>query len=177
MSRIPLADLEQLPESLRQWSAGRGNLNVFRVIANAPKVFGGWTDMVDELFASPTFDARMRELVILRVAHLQGSPYELGQHVPLARAAGLTDQQIDAICDQGDLDAADFDRTERAALDVVTELCATHHLSDDSFAAAHGIFGDEAFTELLMIIACYYGLGLVLNAVDVEVDADALFKP
>jgi 4-carboxymuconolactone decarboxylase len=177
MSRIPLADLDKLPESLRQWSARRGNLNVFRVIANAPKVFGGWTDMVDELFASPTFDARMRELVILRVAHLQRSPYELAQHMPLARAAGLTDQQIDAICDQGDLDAAGFDRTERAALDVVTELCATHHLSDGSFAAAHGIFGDEAFTELLMIIACYYGLALVLNAADPEVDAEALFKP
>jgi 4-carboxymuconolactone decarboxylase len=177
MSRIPLADLEQQPGPIRQWAARRGNLNVFRLIANAPKVFGGWTDMVDELFASPTFDARMRELVILRVAHLQSSPYEIGQHVPLARAAGLTDRQIDAIRDAGDLDEAGFSATERAALDVVTELCSTHRLSDDSFAAAHGIFGDEAFTELLMIVSCYYGLALVLNAADLDVDVAARFKP
>jgi 4-carboxymuconolactone decarboxylase len=177
MSRIPLADLEQQPESIREWAARRGNLNVFRVIANAPNVFGGWTHMVDELFASTTFSARMRELIILRVAHLQDSPYELGQHVVLARSAGMTEQQINAIRDAGDLDAAGFSPTEQAALDVVTELCTTHHLSDDSFAAAQGIFGDEAVTELLMIISCYYGLALVLNAVDVEVDADALFKP
>src|SRR5271163_2750499 len=143
MSRIPLANLDQQPESIRQWAARRGNLNVFRLLANAPKVIGGWTDMVDELFTSPTFDARMRELVVLRVAHLQASPYEIGQHVPLARAAGLTDQQIDAILDTGDLDKAGFDRAERVALDVATELCTTRHLSDDSFAAAHGIFGDE----------------------------------
>jgi 4-carboxymuconolactone decarboxylase len=177
MSRIPLADLEQQPEYLREWAARRGNLNVFRLLANAPSVFGGWTAMVDELFASPTFDARMREVIILRVAHLQDSPYELGQHLVLARGAGLTEQQINAIRDAGDLDDAGFSPTEQAALDVVTELCATHHLSDDSFAAAQGIFGDEAFTELLMIISCYYGLALVLNAVDVEVDAEALFQP
>jgi 4-carboxymuconolactone decarboxylase len=181
MSRIPLANLDEQPESIRQWAARRGNFNVFRLLANAPRVFGGWTDMVDELFASPTFDARMRELIILRVAHLQASPYELGQHVPLARSAGLTDQQIDAILGAGDdaedLDKAGFGPAERVALNVVTELCTTHHLSDDSFAAAHGIFGDEAFTELLMFISCYYGLALVLNAADLDVDAQSLFKP
>ena len=177
MSRIPLASIDEQPEPIRGWMARRGNLNVFRLLANAPHVFGGWTQMVDELFYSPTFSRRMREVIILRVAHLQDSPYELGQHVVLAREAGLTEQQINAIRDAGDLDAAGFSPTERAALDVVTELCATHQLSDDSFAAAQGIFGDEAFTELLMIIACYYGLALVLNAVDVEVDAEALFQP
>jgi 4-carboxymuconolactone decarboxylase len=170
MSRIPLADIEQQPESIREWAARRGNLNVFRLLANAPKVFGGWTAMVDELFASTTFSARMREVIILRVAHLQDSPYEIGQHVVLARDAGLTEQQVNAIRDAGDLDEAGFSPTERAALDVVTELCTTHHLSDDSFDAAHGIFGDEAFTELLMLISCYYGLALVLNAVELDID-------
>jgi 4-carboxymuconolactone decarboxylase len=177
MSRIPLADIEQQPESIRQWAARRGNLNVFRLLANAPKVFGGWTVMVDELFASTTFSARMREVIILRVAHLQDSPYEIGQHVVLARDAGLTEQQVNAIRDAGDLDEAGFSPTERAALDVVTELCTTHHLSDDSFDAAHGIFGDEAFTELLMLISCYYGLALVLNAADLDVDAGSWFQP
>ena len=66
MSRIPLADLEQQPEYLREWAARRGNLNVFRLLANAPNVFAGWTQMIDELFASPTFTRRMREVVILR---------------------------------------------------------------------------------------------------------------
>jgi 4-carboxymuconolactone decarboxylase len=177
MSRIPLADIEQQPESIREWAARRGNLNVFRLLANAPKVFGGWTAMVDELFASTTFSARMREVIILRVAHLQDSPYEIGQHVVLARDAGLTEQQFNAIRDAGDLDEAGFSPTERAALDVVTELCTTHHLSDDSFDAAHGIFGDEAFTELLMLISCYYGLALVLNAADLDVDAGSWFQP
>jgi 4-carboxymuconolactone decarboxylase len=177
MSRIPLASIEEQPEPTRQWMARRGNLNVFQLLANAPNVFGGWAQMVDELFDSPTFTLQMREVVILRVAHLQGSRYELSQHVGIARTAGLTEQQINAIRDTADLDAAGFSATERTALDVTTELCSTHKLRDDTFTAAQGVFGDEAFTELLMIISCYYGLALVLNAVDLDVDDTARFRP
>jgi 4-carboxymuconolactone decarboxylase len=177
MSRIPLTSIEEQPEPVRQWMAHRGNLNVFRLLANAPQVFAGWTQMVDELFNSPTFDVRMREVVILRVAHLQGSRYELSQHVGIARDAGLTDQQINAILDTDQPDVAGFSDTERTALDVTTELCTTHRLRDDGFAAAQAVFGDEALTELLMIISCYYGLALVLNAADLDVDAAARFQP
>jgi 4-carboxymuconolactone decarboxylase len=176
MSRITLTSIEQLPEPIRQFRARRGNLNVFRLLANVPHVFVGWTQMVDELFDSPTFSLRMREVVILRVAHLQGSRYELAQHVGIARGAGLTEQQINAIIDTDDLDGAGFSRTERAVLDVVTELCGTHRLADDSFAAARAALGDEALTELLMLVSCYYGLALVLNAVDLDVDAGARFQ-
>jgi 4-carboxymuconolactone decarboxylase len=181
MSRIPLTSIEQQPEPIRQFIARHGDLNVFRLLANAPNVFAGWTQMVDELFDSPTFSLRTREVVILRVAHLQSSRYELSQHTELARAAGLTDQQINAIVadklDADELDAAGFSRTERVALDLATELCNTHQLGDDSFAAAHAALGDEALTELLIIVSCYYGLAFVLNAVDLEVDTTATFQP
>jgi 4-carboxymuconolactone decarboxylase len=170
MSRIPLASVDQQLEPIRQFIARRGELNMFRVLANAPHVFLGWSQMVDELFDSPTFSLRTKEVIILRVAHLQGSRYELSQHVGIARGAGLTDQQIDAITGTGHLDAVGFSRTERAALDIVTELCSTHRLRDDTFATAHTVFGDEALTELLMIVSCYYGLALVLNAVDLDVE-------
>jgi 4-carboxymuconolactone decarboxylase len=177
MSRVPLTDLEAQPESIRDFAARRGNLNVFRVLANAPHVFVGWTQMVDELSDSPTFSLRTRAVVILRVAHLQGSRYELSQHTEIARSAGLTEQQINAILDNGDLDEADFSHTERIVLDLVTELCTTHRLTDDSFATGHAALGDEALTELLMLVSCYYGLALVLNAVDVDVDTAARFQP
>jgi 4-carboxymuconolactone decarboxylase len=163
MSRIPLVSIEQQPEPIREFMARRGNLNVFRLLANAPDVFVGWAQMVDELFDSPTFSLRMREVV--------------SQHIEIARGAGLTEQQIDAILDTGDVDAAGFSRTERVVLDVVTELCGTHRLTDDSFAAARAALGDEALTELLMLASCYYGLALVLNAVDLDDDAAARFQP
>jgi 4-carboxymuconolactone decarboxylase len=176
MTRLPLADMDQQPERVRQFIERRGTLNVLRLLANAPNVFGGWAEMVGEIFASSTFSARLREVIILRVGHLQNSPYELAQHVSLARTAGLSEQQIDALVGTGDLDAAGFSSTERTVIDTVTELCTTHRLSDDTFAAAHALFGDEALTELLMVVSCYYGLALVLNAADLEIDAVAVLE-
>lgn len=169
MTRVPLADVDQV----RQMTDGRRPLNVLRLLANAPNVFGGWSEMVGEIFASPTFSPRLREVIILRVGHLQNSPYELAQHVVMAHTAGLTGPQIDALLGTGDIDAAGFSGDERTLIDVVTELCETHRLRDESFAAAHALLGDEALTELLMVVSCYYGLALVLNAVDLEIDAPA----
>ena len=137
----------------------------------------GGRRLVDELFDSPTFTLRTRELVILRVARLQDSRYELSQHIGIASDAGLTEAQISAIVESEDFDAAGFTDTERLLLDVVTELCGTHRLSDQSFANAHAVLGDEALTELLMLVSCYYGLALVLNAVDVNVDTESRFRP
>jgi 4-carboxymuconolactone decarboxylase len=173
MSRIPLVSIDQQPEAIRQFMARRGELNVFRLLANAPALFVGWAQMVDEMLDSPTFSARMRELIILRVAHLQGCRYELGQHVGLARSAGLTEQQINAVMDESDFGGAGFSRAEVAVLDVVSELCTTHRLRADTFAAARIALGDEAVTELLMIISCYSGLALVLNAVELDIDTTA----
>lgn len=170
---MPLADADEQPEHLRELLARPDTLDVLRLIANAPNIFDAWSQMAGQLFKTETFTPRMREVIILRVAHLQDSPYELAQHVVFARKAGLTDQQIDALQDKADLDAAGFESDERLVIDTVTELCITRGLSDDSFAAAHALLGDEALTEMLMIVGCYYGLALVLNAVDLDIDAPA----
>jgi 4-carboxymuconolactone decarboxylase len=170
MSRIPLARIEHQPEPIQDFVARRGDLDVFRLLANAPQVFAGWSQLVDELFDSTTFSLRMKEVVILRVAHLQGSRYELSRHVDIARAAGVTDGQINAITDLGDLNTVGFSEAEHVAVDLVTELCSTFRLGDDTFATASEMFGAEPLTELLMIVSCYYGLALVLNAVDLDAD-------
>jgi 4-carboxymuconolactone decarboxylase len=108
---------------------------------------------------------------------LQNSRYELSQHIDIARDTGLTETQVSAIVETEDFDAAGFTDNERVLLDVVTELCSTHRLSDESFAAGHTMLGDEAFTELLMLVSCYFGLALVVNAVDVDTDTETRFRP
>lgn len=177
MTRMPLVSTDRQPERIQQFIARPDTLNVLRLIANAPNIFDGWAQMAGGLFESPTFTPRMREVIILRVGHLQDSPYELAQHVIFGRTAGLTERQIDALVDKGDLDAAGFSGDERIVIDTVTELCTTRRLRDDSFATAHQLLGDEALTELLMIVSCYYGLALVLNAVDLDIDTPSFSSP
>lgn len=169
MSRIPLVAVERQPEPIREFMARRGALNAFRMLANAPEVFAGWAQLLDELSDSPTFTVRARELVMLRVARLQKCRYELSRHIGIAQDAGFTEQQISAVVETDDFD--EFDDTERLLLEVVTELCATRRLGDATFAKARSAFSDEELTELLMLVSCYYGLALVLNAADLEVEA------
>ncbi|OBH59668.1 4-carboxy muconolactone decarboxylase [Mycobacterium mantenii] len=171
MTRMPLISTDRQPERIQQFIARPDTLNVLRLLANAPNIFDGWAQMAGQLFESPTFTPRMREVIILRVGHLQDSPYELAQHVIFGRAAGLNDHEIDALLDKGDLDTAGFSDDERTVIDTVTELCTTRRLADDTFATAQALLGDEALTELLMIVSCYYGLALVLNAVDLDIEA------
>lgn len=173
MTRMPLANADEQPERNKELLERPGTLDVLRLIANAPNVFEEWAQMAGQLFESPTFSPRMREVIILRVGHLQDSPYELAQHLNFARKAGLTDQQVDALQNKANIDTAGFSDDERLVIATVTELCTTRRLSDDSFGKAHALLGDEALTELLMIVSCYYGLALVLNAVDLDIDAPA----
>ena len=46
---------------------------------------------------SKVLPVRLRELVVLRTAYLIDCPYELGQHRDLARTAGVTRAEINAI--------------------------------------------------------------------------------
>ena len=60
-------------------------------------------DMVKSLydlawtFRSGNLEPRMREAIILRMATIRNCSYELSQHVPAAKLAGLSDGEIAAI--------------------------------------------------------------------------------
>jgi 4-carboxymuconolactone decarboxylase len=168
--------MAEAPEQVREFMLRRGDLNVFRLLANAPAVCGGWTRMVDELLDSPTFTPRLRELVILRVASLQRCPYELAQHTDLGLQAGITERQLSAIIGTGELRDVGLDPTELAVLRLVTELCLTHQVGQDAFDAVLADLGTGATTELMILISVYYGLAFILNAVDLDIDTHARLR-
>ena len=176
MTRIAVKTPEQTREAAPDFVDRRGALAVFGLLANAPEVFVGWTQMVDEVLDSPTFSPRMRELVILRVAYLQRSPYELGQHLDGGRAVGIPAHPLDAVTSDSDLVAAGFDNIELAVLELVTELCTTNHLRNKTFGTTCAALGEEAVTELVMLVSLYYGLALVLNAADLKLDDTARLR-
>ncbi|MEZ0350700.1 carboxymuconolactone decarboxylase family protein [Mycobacterium sp. pR1184] len=97
---------------------------------------------MDELYANPTFSARMREVIVLRVANLQGCAYELGQHRDVALESGVSAEQIDAVTTESDWETGYFARTELAVLRLTTELVSTRAgpavALSESVQTAHG---------------------------------------
>src|SRR3984893_15391090 len=88
MTRIAYRRPEDMTEQARELTSARGNLNVYRALANADKVFTGWMLAGQAALTSPVVPVRLRELVVLRTAYLMDSPYELCQHRASARTAG-----------------------------------------------------------------------------------------
>jgi alkylhydroperoxidase family enzyme len=173
MTRIPFREPEEMTEQARELTAARGNLNVYRALANAEKVFTGWMLAGNAALTSPVVPVRLRELVVLRTAYLMDSPYELGQHRDVARTAGLNSDEINAVTSESDWKTADFDTVELALLRLTTELLTTRNVSAEVLDQVHSALGSEATVEVLMVIGRYAGLALMLNALEVDLDASA----
>ena len=173
MTRIAYRNPEDMTVQARELTTARGNLNVYRALANAGKVFTGWMVAGNAALTSPVLPTRLRELVVLRTAHLMGCAYELGQHRDVARTAGVSSDEIDAILSETDWQKYPFDATELAVLRLTTELLTTRRVSAEVFDHVHRALGSEACVEVLMVISRYAGLALMLNALDVDLDEKA----
>src|ERR1700761_577586 len=129
MTRIAYREPEQMTDSARELTSARGNLNVYRALANAENVFTGWMLAGDAALTSNTLPLRLRELVVLRTAYLMDSPYELGQHRDVARTAGVSGDEIDAILTDSDWQEGHFEGAEHAVLALTSELLTTRTVS------------------------------------------------
>src|SRR5438270_7899028 len=94
--RIPLPTDEELTPEHRDMLEKVPPLNVFRMVAGTRRGLRPFLQLGGAVLSS-CLDARRREMVVLRVAHATGAGYEWAQHERLARHAGVTDQEIDAI--------------------------------------------------------------------------------
>jgi alkylhydroperoxidase family enzyme len=146
MTRIAFRQPEEMTQRARELTLERGNLNVYRALANAEKVFTGWMEAGRAALASPVLPVRLRELVVLRTAYLMDCRYELGQHYDIAPT------------------------TERAIVRLTSELLTTRTVAATLFDQVHDALGSGATIEVLMVISRYAGLALMLNALDVDLD-------
>lgn len=178
MTRIAYRRPEEMAERARELTLERGNLNVYRAVANAEKVYTGWMEAGSAALSSPVLPVRLRELVVLRTAYLMDCRYELGQHIDIAPTAGVTGQEIKALTSESGWEKIDFNDTERAVVGLTSELLTTRSVSAALFDQVHKVLGSEATIEVLMVIGRYAGLALMLNALDVDLDeSDRLELP
>jgi len=173
MTRIAYRRPEEMTERARELTLERGDLNVYRALANAENVFTGWMLAGRAGLTSPVLSKRLRELIVLRTAYLMDCPYELGQHEDVALTAGVGRAQIKAITSDSDWQEAEFGPVELAVLRLVSDLVTERGVSARLFDQVHTALGSEATVEVLMVVGRYAGLALMLNALDVDLDESA----
>ena len=168
MARIQLPTRESLPEELRdRWDtqAARGQvLNIQRAFMTNP----GIELNAFRIWRASGLSDRARELVILRCAYQKRSTYEWHQHVRIARAAGLTDEEIFGVGNWhvSTLYAPD----ERALLGYVDELAAAPRPGDAAWSAVKANRSEGEMFGVTFLITLYFQLAHVMSALDLETE-------
>lgn len=142
-------------------------LNVFTTLARHRGLFRRWLVFAGGLMPFGSLPRKDTELVILRVGHLTGSDYELAQHERLARAAGLSDDEIARAGGEPDT----WPPRQRLLLRVTDALHADRDLPDDLWVDLRGELDERQCIELLMLVGHYEMLAMTLNGLRVVPDA------
>lgn len=143
-------------------------LNVARMIANSDVVFQNFSRLGHALLTRAALDGKLREIAILRTAKLTGSVYEWTQHVPIAKAAGVTDDQIAAM--DSWKDAGCFNDVERLVLQFTDEVTNNVKGSRETLAALQKHLATPDLVELTLSIGFWGMVARLLETVEVDVE-------
>lgn len=141
-------------------------LNIFTTLARHPKLFARWSAFGGTLLYGGRLPARERELLILRTGYLCRSRYEWGQHVEIARATGLDDEEIARVA--AGPDAAGWSAGDAALLRAADELHADHRIGDATWAALATGWDEQQLIEVCMVVGQYHLVAFTLSSLGVE---------
>ena len=171
MPRIPYPDVTRLPETVQRTLASVP-LNVVRICAHASLPLFEAQGQLGRAVASPeVLEPRLRETIILRVAYLSDSEYELHHHIPLGRAAGLTEEELGAIAE------GSYGRLEpllAAAACFTDEVVQQLSPSERTLARLRQLASDQILVNIVLTIGCYMSIARLVAVTGIEPDAQAL---
>ena len=158
----------ELAEQEARIRAERGRVSeLYQVLLNSPAIAHGWEQMLTAVRNRSGLDARVRELVILRVAVLNRAPYEFDAHVPHALADGCTQADIDATRAQPLPDHAGWPPAAVAALRLTDAMTRDIQVPDAVFDEVAAHFDAQARVEVVATVAAYNMVSRFLVALHV----------
>jgi 4-carboxymuconolactone decarboxylase len=126
-----------------------------------PSLYAQHVALGTELLGNGTLPARQRELAILRTGWLCGAPYEWGEHVGIAKRAGLTSAEIERVT-KGSA-AAGWKFEDRAILRAAEELHAGAMISDNAWSELETFLDDQQRIELPYLVGTYTKVAFLQN--------------
>jgi 4-carboxymuconolactone decarboxylase len=167
--RVPMIEPGTDP-SLREIEdrilAERGRISpLYRVLLNSGPIASGWERLLSAVRNHSSVPARLRELVILRVAVLNRAAFEFDAHVPHAERAGLTAAQIEAL--RHTPVPGELAPIERRVLDLTDRMTLDVDVPDALMAELGRDFDACGLVELVTTVAAYNMVSRLLVALRV----------
>lgn len=133
----------------------------YNVMLRSPVMADRMKRLLDYLRFANSLPPRLSEFAILIQARRFTSNVEWYAHHPLAIKAGLAESVA------ADLKANRYPRGMKADEQIAYELCTTlsdgHHLSDEQFANAKAVLGEQQVVDLVALSGTYVTVAMLLD--------------
>lgn len=170
MALIPYPDPETLSPEAKAILA-RFPQNIIRMFSGSGNLFEPLIDFAVEFMVRGKMGGRLRELVTYRMGHRYDAKYVLDQHKLMARAAGVTDEELEAVA--GPLPSPTFSEHDNAALLLTDALIDGARAPEALVLNAYELMGETEFHQLLLVIGFHHMSVRYTESLRIDLDASA----
>ena len=166
--RLPLIETPDDPlarEEFDKLASKRGILNRHRMMAHAPPLMIASGGIAAAFRQAAELGRDVAEIVVLRTAQVTDCDYVFQHHVSLARAAGVTEQQIGKIGRWRESTA--FSPAHKAALGFAEKVARSIPVDDETFALLQRNFSAREIVELTMLVGQYVATAMFIKTLGV----------
>jgi alkylhydroperoxidase family enzyme len=135
------------------------NFDIIGVLARHPKMARRFLGYNAYLLQRGELPLRLRELAVLRLAHTRRSSFFWAEHVKIAKAGGLSDEDI-ARLTRGN---AEFDGVDRLVLETTDELLAHGRATPTTWRRLVDELGTHQAMELIFVVGTYAMLAMACD--------------
>ena len=173
MAQIPYADLNDpaIQPLVQRIVAERGQvLHLYQMLLHSPPLAEGWLDMMTRVRQQLDLPGDLRELVIMRIAHVNGAPYEAEQHAPIALKEGLSAEQLAALPDWTGAAPGLYSPLQADVLRLCDAMTRDVHVPAPLVQAVRAHLGERQLVELVATVASYNMVSRFLEALQIHSD-------
>lgn len=147
--------------------AQRGNvLHLYQMLLHSTPLAEGWLVFLTAIRQQLSLPGTLRELVIMRVAILNGAQYEADQHRPIALKEGLSLEQLDALANW--TQSGSYTPVQRAVLALTDRMTRKVRVPDSVFAEVRTHLSDREIVELVATIGAYNMVSRFIEALQIH---------
>lgn len=167
----PLAPAEMASDAMELAVQVRKNFNlpedasipaVIATMLHHPEFYRPRVEYTRRRLAAKLLDLRDMEIAILRTARRCNSAFSWGEHVPMAKRAGVTAEEIERLTK--DFYAEGWSERDGAIVKAVDELHDDAMVTDETWATLASYFKPAELIELISLIGIYHENAFLYNS-------------
>lgn len=168
---IDYPDFSKLPERLQQKFEGLPTkVNFFRMMGYSTGTYLEIMDLTTAIFKNLKLSDYHKELLVLMVAAHEQCNYEWKQHVSIAQAVGVREDQFMAIAEERFNDTAAFTESERILLHFAYKMLEKGKVPGVVFKHTLQHFSVEELADAMIVLGYYRMLSGFIQTFNIHAD-------